>query len=132
MGRVVGGGVRPPFRGIFANSVGSPRGIGSVISKTLNVSFRKIEQIYIYFFKSVRYGFDKTLKKLGSVFWGSFANLFLKNLLSFLKQFLFQTFLLISILPGFKPFYEFYSTIFWGFNYIMPDEVGISIFFNHQ
>jgi hypothetical protein len=76
MGRVVGGGVRPPFRGIFANFVGSPRGIGSVISEPLNVSRRQIENVQRDFVKSIRYGLDKTLKKLGSLGGGKFANLF--------------------------------------------------------
>jgi hypothetical protein len=68
--------MRPPFRGIFANCVGSLCGIGSVFSESSNVSFRKIKQIYIDFGRTVGYGLDKTLKKLGSLGGGKFANLF--------------------------------------------------------
>jgi len=62
--------MQPPFRGCL------PRGIGSVISEPLNVSRRQIENVQRNYVKSVGYGLDKTLKKLGSVSGGSFDNLF--------------------------------------------------------
>jgi len=50
-----------------------------VISEPSNVSLRQIENVQRDFVKSIRYGLDKALKKLGSLGGGKFANLFEKS-----------------------------------------------------